>query len=152
MLEPGKKAPAFSGKDQNGAKISLKDFLGQKVILYFYPRDMTSTCTVQACNLRDAFPDFQKLDVAVIGISTDDEKSHLKFIDRNNLPFPLIADVDHTIHEKYGVWQLKKFMGREYMGTVRTTFLINEKGYIDHIIKKPKSKIHSEEIKELWGI
>lgn len=152
MIQPGKKAPAFSGKDQNGEQISLKDFLGQKVILYFYPRDMTSTCTVQACNLRDAFPDFQKLNVAVVGISTDDEKSHQKFIQRNDLPFPLIADVSHAIHEKYGVWQLKKFMGREFMGTVRTTFLINEKGYIDHIIHKPKSKSHSDEIKALWGI
>lgn len=151
-LQPGKKAPAFSGKDQNGNTIRLKDFLGKKVILYFYPRDLTATCTVQACNLRDTFPHFNKKGVEVIGISTDDEATHQKFIARNNLPFTLVADVDQKIHLKYGVWRLKKFMGREFMGTIRTTFLINEQGYIDHIITKPKSKEHAEEIKKLWGL
>lgn len=148
----GKKAPLFTGVDQDGNKWSLKDHLGQRIILYFYPRDMTPTCTVQACNLRDAYGWFQKKDVLVVGVSTDDAAKHQRFIAKNDLPFPLIADTDYKINEKYGVWQLKKFMGKEYMGTVRTTFLINEKGIIEHVINKPKSKIHAEEIKELWNL
>lgn len=150
MLSQGEKAPEFKGIDQDGKGISLKDFKGKKIVLYFYPRDMTPTCTVQACNLRDHFGVLKEQDMVVIGVSTDEEKKHQRFIEKNNLPFPLIADVDHQIQEAYGVWQLKKFMGKEFMGTVRTTFLINEKGVIDHIINKPKSKTHAEEILALW--
>lgn len=148
----GKKAPLFTGINQFGEKWSLKEHLGKKIILYFYPRDLTATCTIQACNLRDAYADFQKKGIAVIGVSTDEVKQHQKFIQKNNLPFTLIADTDHSIHEKYGVWQLKKFMGKEFMGTVRTTFLIDEKGIITHIIKKPKSKIHTQEINQYWNL
>ncbi|MBX9449121.1 MAG: thioredoxin-dependent thiol peroxidase [Taibaiella sp.] len=148
----GKKAPLFTGTDQDGNKITLKDYIGKKVILYFYPHDMTPTCTVQACNLRDAYVLLGRKGVQVIGVSTDDPAQHRKFIAKNSLPFPLIADTDLKINKKYGVWQLKKFMGREFMGTVRTTFLINEKGIIEHIIRKPKSKIHSEEIMQLWDL
>ena len=151
MLSQGDKAPDFKGIDQDGNKISLKDFKGKKVVLYFYPRDMTPTCTVQACNLRDHFGSLQNEGITVVGVSTDDEKKHQRFIAKNELPFPLIADVDHSIHEAYGVWQLKKFMGKEFMGTVRTTFLINESGKIEHIINKPKSKTHAEEILNLWS-
>lgn len=148
----GKKAPLFTGIDQDGNRIALKDYIGKKVILYFYPHDMTPTCTVQACNLRDAYGLLSRKGIQVIGVSTDDPVQHRKFIAKNSLPFPLVADTDLKINKKYGVWQLKKFMGREFMGTVRTTFLINEKGVIEHIIHKPKSKIHSEEIMQLWDL
>jgi thioredoxin-dependent peroxiredoxin len=141
-----KKAPTFSGVDQNGNSIALKQFIGQKVALYFYPQDDTPTCTVQACNLRDNFALLRKHQIQVIGISVDGIKSHKKFETKYQLPFPLIADEDKKIVEKYGVWRLKKFMGKEYIGLVRTTFLIDEKGKLVHIIEKPKSKQHAEEI------
>jgi thioredoxin-dependent peroxiredoxin len=140
------KAPTFKGIDQNGNSIALKQFIGQKVALYFYPQDDTPTCTIQACNLRDNFALLRKHQIQVIGISVDGIKSHKKFETKYQLPFPLIADEDKKIVEKYGVWRLKKFMGREYIGLVRTTFLIDEKGKLVHIIEKPKSKQHAEEI------
>ncbi len=150
-LQEGKKAPPFSGIDQNGNKVSLKDFKGQKVILYFYPKDNTPTCTVQACNLRDNYSDLHKLGFAVIGISTDNAKSHKKFEQKYKLPFPLIDDEDKSIVEKYGVWGEKKFMGRNYMGTIRTTFLIDETGKIKHVITKPDTKNQAKQIFELWN-
>ena len=148
-LKEGSKAPAFKSKDQNGNPISLNDFKGKKIILYFYPHDNTPTCTIQACNLRDNYATLLKEGFQVIGISIDDEKSHKKFETKFNLPFPLVADTDKTIVEKYGVWGLKKFMGREYVGINRTTFIIDESGKITNIIEKPDSKNHTQEIRDL---
>ena len=149
-LTEGNKAPAFTGTNQDGNKISLKDFLGKKVILYFYPEDDTPTCTVQACNLRDNFGLLKKEGFTVLGVSPDEPKKHKKFENKYSLPFTLIADPTHTIIDKYGVWGQKKLYGREYMGLHRTTFLIDEKGVIRKIFLKPKSKQHSEEILKAW--
>jgi len=146
----GKKAPEFSGKDQNGNNISLQNFKGKKVVLYFYPKDNTPTCTVQACNLRDNYSTLLREGFAVIGVSGDTIKSHKKFETKFSLPFPLIADEDHSIAEKYGVWKLKKFMGREFIGMHRTTFLIDESGKIRFVITKPNTKNHTEEVLQLW--
>ena len=142
----GSVAPAFTGIDQDGGNISLKDYRGRKLILYFYPHDDTPTCTVQACNLRDNYAILQKEQFEVIGISTDPVKKHKKFETKFGLPFRLIADEEHKIAEKYGVWGQKKFMGRIYDGIHRTTFLIDEKGKIKNIISRPDTKQHSEEI------
>jgi peroxiredoxin Q/BCP len=150
-LTEGQKAPAFSGKDQNGNKISLADFKGKKVVLYFYPQDSTPTCTVQACNLRDNFSLLKKEGFTIIGVSPDDAASHKKFEVKNSLPFPLIADTEHSIIEKYGVWGEKQMYGRKYMGLHRTTFVIDEKGVIRNIFLKPKSKQHAEEIINAWN-
>lgn len=147
-LEAGVKAPVFSGKDQNGKTVKLSDFKGKKVALYFYPQDMTPTCTVQACNLRDNYSLLQANGIQVIGVSPDEVSSHKKFEERHQLPFPLIADTKHAIIEKYGVWGEKQLYGRKYMGLHRTTFLINEKGVIEKVFLKPKSKQHAEEILE----
>ncbi len=149
-LEVGKKAPAFSLKNQAGQKIALKDYLGKKVVLFFYPKDMTPTCTVEACNLRDNYSALIKAGMEVIGISPDDEKSHIKFIEKQELPYQLLADEKHEVLEKYGVWGEKSMYGRKYMGVLRTTFLINETGKIAHIIDKVKSKEHAQQILKLW--
>jgi peroxiredoxin Q/BCP len=149
-LKEGIKAPAFSGVDQNGNPISLKDFVGKKVILYFYPKDDTPGCTTQACNLRDNYIELINNGFTVIGISTDSVKSHKKFETKYHLPFPMIADEEHKIVEKYGVWGEKKFMGRTFIGTHRTTFLIDEKGRIRKIIDKPISKNHAQQVLEAW--
>jgi peroxiredoxin Q/BCP len=145
-LQAGQKAPAFSGKDQHGNKVSLSDFKGQKVVLYFYPEDDTPACTAQACNLRDNYAELQQQDYAVIGVSPNDAASHQKFADKYSLPFPLLADAQHTIIDKYGVWGEKNLYGRKFMGLHRTTFLINEKGVIERVILRPKTKVHTEEI------
>ncbi len=147
-LKPGDKAPDFEGVDQNGQPISLKDFKGKKLILYFYPKDMTPGCTAEAKNLRDHFKELQAKGYEIVGVSPDAPKRHIKFIEKYDLPFPLIADETHSIAEKYGVWGLKKFMGREYMGIYRTTFIIDETGVIRHIITKVKTKAHAEQILE----
>ncbi len=147
----GKKAPAFSGVDQNGDTIALKDFKGKKVVLYFYPKDDTPGCTAQACNLRDNHTELQKQGIVVIGVSVDSVKKHKKFEEKYELPFSLIADEDHTVVEAYGVWGEKKFMGKTYMGTTRTTFLINEDGKIKSIIAKPDTKNHAAEVLEAWN-
>ncbi|RFM34834.1 thioredoxin-dependent thiol peroxidase [Chitinophaga silvisoli] len=149
-LKEGDKAPIFKGVDQSGNKVSLSDLKGKKVILYFYPKDMTPGCTAQACNLRDNYTALLKKGYAVVGVSTDGEKSHQKFAEKYELPFPLLADEDRKIVEQYGVWGEKKFMGKVYDGTHRTTFLINENGVIDKIISKPDTKNHTEEILEIW--
>jgi peroxiredoxin Q/BCP len=145
-LQEGEKAPAFTGINEDGEKISLKDFRGQKVILYFYPEDDTPTCTVQACNLRDNYSALLNQDYKVMGISPDTPKKHQKFKIKYNLPFTLIADPEHKIIDAYGVWGEKNLYGRNYMGLHRTTFIINEKGIIEKIIRKPRSKVHAEEI------
>ena len=145
-LKEGDKAPAFTGVDQDGKKISLSGFKGKKVVLYFYPEDDTPTCTVQACNLRDNYGLLKKNGFEIIGISPDNEKKHKQFEKKYDLLFTLIADTSHVILEKYGVWDQKKLFGHEYMGVLRTTFVIDEKGVIRKIFLRPKSKYHSEEI------
>jgi peroxiredoxin Q/BCP len=150
-IKEGSKAPAFKGIDQNGNYVSLSDFKGKKVILYFYPKDDTPGCTAQACNLRDNYQDLINNGFEVIGISTDSVKSHKKFEEKFDLPFPLIADEDRKIVEKYNVWGEKKFMGKTYMGTNRTTFLIDEQGEIKKIISKPDTKSQTQQVLEAWG-
>ena len=145
-LEVGDKAPNFSGLDQNGIKVSLKDYLGKKLVLYFYPEDDTPTCTVQACNLRDNFSTLKANGYEIIGVSPDDVESHKKFKDKFQLPFTLVADPKHTIIDKYGVWGEKNLYGHKHMGIYRTTFVIDEKGVIKKIFKKPRNKAHAEEI------
>ncbi len=145
-LNIGDQAPDFEGKTQNGDTIKLSSLKGKKVVLYFYPKDNTPGCTAQACNLRDNYDALMAKGYQVIGISTDDEQSHQKFIDKFELPFPLIADTEKNIHEKYDVWKEKNMYGRKYMGTVRTTFVIDEDGVIEDIIKKVKTKEHTEQI------
>jgi thioredoxin-dependent peroxiredoxin len=145
-LKQGDKAPEFSGKDQNGKPISLRDFKGHKLVLYFYPKDNTPGCTDEACNLRDNYQLMLKKGYKVIGVSADDEKSHQKFIEKFKLPFPLIADTDKSIINAYGVWGRKKFMGREFDGILRTTFIINESGIIEEVISKVDTKNHFSQI------
>ncbi|MEY3153535.1 MAG: hypothetical protein RLZZ333_2132 [Bacteroidota bacterium] len=151
-LIEGKKAPSFTAKDQDGQSIKLSAFKGKKLALYFYPKDDTSTCTVQACNLRDGFKALSKKGIEVIGVSPDDEKSHTKFIAKHKLPFRIIADTDKKLVEKFGVWGEKQLYGNKYMGVFRTTFLIDENGVIVKIISKPKVKEHSKEIAEGFGL
>jgi thioredoxin-dependent peroxiredoxin len=150
MPKENTKAPAFSGKDQNGNKISLSDYKGKKVVLYFYPEDDTPTCTIQACNLRDNYSLLKKEGFEVIGVSPDEEKKHKKFETKYKLPFTLIADTNHKILDKYGVWGEKQLFGRHYMGVLRTTFVIDEKGIIRNVFTRPKNKEHAEEIVEAW--
>jgi peroxiredoxin Q/BCP len=150
QLTEGDKAPNFKSKDQNGKPLSLADFKGNKVALYFYPEDDTPTCTVEACNLRDNYSLFKKNGIVIIGVSPDDEKKHKKFETNYDLPFTLVIDPDKKIIYKYGVWGEKNLYGRKYMGLHRTTFLIDEKGIIRKIFRKPRSKMHSEEILKAW--
>lgn len=140
--------PVFRGQDQDGKVIFSKDFKGKKVALYFYPQDMTETCTVQACNIRDNYSLLKKNNIAIIGVSPDSIASHKKFESKYTLPFPLIADPEHQLIEKFGVWGDKQLFGRKYKGLLRTTFLVNEKGIITKVISKPKSKNHAAEIME----
>jgi thioredoxin-dependent peroxiredoxin len=151
-LKEGDKAPAFKSKDQNGKPISLADYKGKKVVLYFYPEDDTPTCTIQACNLRDNFALLKKQGFIVLGVSPDEEKKHKKFETKYNLPFTLITDPEHKIIDAYGVWGEKQMYGRTYMGLHRTTFLIDEKGIVKKIFLKPKSKQHTEEILNAWQL
>ena len=145
-LKEGMKAPAFSGIDQQGKKVSLGDYKGKKLALYFYPQDDTPTCTIQACNLRDNFALLRRHGVEVLGVSPDDTESHEKFRKKFDLPFPLLADPQHQILTKYGVWGEKQMFGTKYMGVHRTTFLIDEKGIISRVFLRPKNKAHAEEI------
>jgi peroxiredoxin Q/BCP len=145
-LKVGDKAPKFAGKDQDGQPISLDDFKGKKLVLYFYPKDNTPGCTAQACNLRDNYEALIKAGYEVVGISSDSEKSHKKFIEKQELPFRLIADEDKSIHEQFGTWVEKSMYGRKYMGTARNTFIINEDGVIEEIIEKVKTKDHTAQI------
>lgn len=145
-LNTGDKAPLFEGKDQDGKVVKLSDYKGKKVVLYFYPKDDTPGCTAQACNLRDNYDALLKANYVVLGVSSDDEKSHQKFIKKYNLPFTLIADPDKITNEQYGVWQEKTNFGKTYMGTVRTTFVIDENGIIEEIISKVTTENHTEQI------
>ena len=150
-LQVGDKAPLFSGKDEAGNKVSLKDLKGQKVVLYFYPEDDTPTCTVQACNLRDNFSLLKQHGFTVLGVSPDDERKHQAFREKFSLPFSLLADPQQKIIEKYGVWGEKNMYGRKYMGLHRTTFVIDEEGVIKKIFLRPKNKAHAEEIVKAAG-
>jgi peroxiredoxin Q/BCP len=148
MAEEGKKAPNFKLKDQNGKLISLDDFKGKNVILYFYPKDNTSGCTAEACNFRDEFPKFGKLNAVIIGISPDSSESHKKFAQKYDLPFILLSDEDKKVLELYGVWKEKSMYGRKYMGVERTTVIIGTDGKIKKIFHKVKVDGHNKEIIE----
>uniref|UniRef100_A0AB33IVQ0 thioredoxin-dependent peroxiredoxin n=2 Tax=unclassified Prevotella TaxID=2638335 RepID=A0AB33IVQ0_9BACT len=147
-MEVGNKAPEVLGRDEKGNEIKLSDFKGQKLVLYFYPKDSTSGCTTEACNLRDNYSELRKAGYAVVGVSVQDEKSHQKFIDKNELPFPLIADTEKTLNQAFGVWGEKSMYGRKYFGTFRTTFIINEEGIVERIFtpKEIKVKEHAKQI------
>lgn len=148
-LAAGDKAPDFTAKDQNGKTVSLADFKGKNVILYFYPKDDTPGCTAEACDFRDNYQSLVGKGFEVIGVSTDDEKSHKKFETKYSLPFPLIADTDHNIVEAYGVWGEKNMYGKKYMGTVRTTFIIDGDGVIKQVIDKVDTKAASQQVLDL---
>jgi len=147
-LQVGDKAPETLGINQDGKEIKLADFAGKKIVLYFYPKDNTPGCTAQACSLRDGYDDLLKAGYEVIGVSTDSAASHQKFIAKQNLPFQLIADTDKKLSEIFGTWGEKSLYGRKYMGTFRTTFLIDEKGIITRIMlpKEVKTKVHASQI------
>jgi thioredoxin-dependent peroxiredoxin len=147
-LQVGDKAPAVLGLNQDGNEIKLSDFEGKKLVLYFYPKDSTPGCTAQACSLRDNYAELQKSGYEVIGVSADSGSSHQKFIAKQNLPFPLIADTEKTLSEQFGTWGEKSMYGRSYMGMFRTTFIINEKGIIERVItpKEVNTKNHAEQI------
>ncbi len=147
-LEKGDTAPEFSGLDQDGKKIQLIDFKGKKLILYFYPKDNTPGCTSEACDLRDNYEMWLSKGYQVVGVSPDSQKSHQKFIEKYQLPFPLIADEEKTVIKAYGAWGPKKLYGREYEGLLRTTFVIDEKGIIQQVFSKVKTKDHSNQILE----
>ena len=147
-MNVGDKAPEILGINEKGEEIKLSSYAGRKLVLYFYPKDNTSGCTAEACSLRDNYSDLRKAGYEVVGVSVDNEKSHLKFIEKHQLPFPLIADTDKSLVEQFGVWAEKSMYGRKYMGTLRTTFIINEEGIIERIIgpKEIKTKEHASQI------
>jgi peroxiredoxin Q/BCP len=145
-LQPGDKAPDFTVNDQDGKPVKLSDLKGKKVVLYFYPKDMTPGCTAEACNLRDNYRLMQKQGYEVLGVSTDSEKLHRKFIEKEKLPFRLLADTDKALHESYGTWVQKSMYGRSYMGTARVTFVIDENGVIEEVIGKVDTKNHAAQI------
>jgi peroxiredoxin Q/BCP len=152
MLPPGSRAPDFSVKDQNGELVSLKDYKGKKVALFFYPQDNTPTCTEQACNLRDNIAALRKKGIVVIGVSMDSVRKHKSYEQKFSLPFPLLADVDRQLIDAYGVWGEKTLFGRTYMGIRRTTFLIGKAGIIEHVIDKVSAKDHASQILKTWGL
>lgn len=145
-LKVGDKAPDFTVNDQDGNPVKLSSLKGKKIVLYFYPKDMTPGCTAEACNLRDNYKSMLKKGYEILGVSTDDEKTHRKFIEKEKLPFRLLADTHKTIHDAYGTWIEKSMYGRKYMGTARITFVINEKGMIEDIIEKVDTKNHAVQI------
>jgi thioredoxin-dependent peroxiredoxin len=147
LPELGKQAPAFSALDENGNTISLNDFTGKKLVLYFYPKDDTPGCTAEACSLRDNYNDLIAKGYAVLGVSPDDSKKHTKFIAKYELPFSLLADTDQAVCNAYGVWVEKSMYGRKYMGVARTTFVIDETGVLTEIIEKVDTKNHASQIK-----
>lgn len=145
-LKKGDKAPDFKTTDQDGKPVKLSNYRGRRIVLYFYPRDMTPGCTAEACNLRDNYKLLQRMGYEVFGVSTDSGKSHQKFIAKEKLPFDLLADTDRSIHDKYGTWVEKSMYGRTYMGTARKTFVIDEKGIITEIIEKVDTRNHTAQI------
>lgn len=147
-MKVGDKAPEILGRDENGQEIRLSDYAGKKLVLYFYPKDMTSGCTAQACSLRDGYSELRKQGYEVLGVSVQDEKSHQKFIEKNQLPFHLIADTEQALSQTFGTWGEKSMYGRKYMGMFRTTFIINEEGIIERIMlpKEIKTKEHANQI------
>ena len=148
MVSVGKSAPAFTLDTDSGERLSLKDLKGRPVVLYFYPKDDTPGCTVEACEFRDAFPRFKGTKAVILGISPDSVASHVKFKTKFDLPFTLLADPDHAIAEKYGVWQKKSMYGRTYMGIARTTFVIDKDGKVAKVFEKVKPKGHAEEVEQ----
>ena len=146
VLKVGEKAPDFAGIIQTGKTVSLSDYSGKKLVIYFYPKDNTPGCTAESCNLSDNYKSFQDKGYEILGVSADDVKSHVKFIDKYKLPFDLIADIDHKMIEAYGCWGPKKFMGREYDGIHRKTFVIDEKGSVSAVFEKVKTKDHASQI------
>ena len=152
ILEVGETAPSFEGVNQNNEKISSDDYLGSKWVIYFYPKDNTPGCTAQACSLRDGYDALRNHGIKVLGVSADGVKSHDKFASKFELPFALLADEDKEVINKFGVWGPKKFMGREYEGIHRVSFVIDEKGVITHVIQKPKTKDHANEILGLLNL
>jgi len=149
-LKIGDKAPSINAKDENGNTIRLTDYKGKKIVLYFYPKDSTPGCTAEACNLRDNYSGLQKLGFEIIGVSADSQKKHQGFIKKFDLPFRLIADIDKKVINSFGVWGPKKFMGVEFDGIIRTTFVISEKGIIERIFNKVETKNHTEQILETY--
>lgn len=150
-LQAGDPAPDFKGVDQNGETVQLSDFAGKKLILFFYPKDNTPGCTAEACNLRDNYDDLREKGFALLGVSPDSERKHQNFINKFDLPFPLLADTEKEVLNAYGVWGEKKMYGRTYMGVFRTTFIIDEEGKIQHVFKKVKTKDHTHQILEALG-
>ncbi len=148
MISEGKKAPAFKLKDQSGKTVSLSDFTGQNIVLYFYPKDDTSGCTKEACSFRDEFPAFDKLNAVILGVSPDSVASHKKFAEKYKLPFTLLADENKEVVQKYGVWKEKSMYGKKYMGVERTTFVIDEEGKVKKIFPKVKVEGHTSEVAE----
>jgi len=151
MLKEGDVAPDFTVKDNTGADVKLSDFRGQRVVLYFYPKDDTPGCTKEACSLRDGFATFERKNIKILGVSPDDEKSHRKFISKYELPFTLLADTDHSVSDAYGSYGEKTFMGKNYMGVLRKTFLIDETGKIRRIFDKVKVDEHADEVLEAFA-
>lgn len=152
MLNAGDKAPDFKLNDHDGNQVQLSDFKGKKLVIYFYPKDQTPGCIKEACNFRDNIDAYKKNDIAVLGVSIDSEKSHQNFINKQDLNFPLLADVEKEMVNSYGVWGEKSMYGRKYMGTFRKTFLVNEKGLIDKIYDKVKVATHAEDVLKDWEI
>jgi thioredoxin-dependent peroxiredoxin len=148
VIEEGKPAPDFELKTDTGDSVKLSDFRGKQVVLYFYPKDDTPGCTTQACGIRDVYGEFQKEGAVVLGVSPDDEKSHVKFKEKYELPFTLLADTDHAVSEEYGVWGEKKYMGRTYMGVERSTFVIDADGNVKRVMHKVKPDTHADEVLE----
>ena len=150
MLAEGTKAPLFTLADQDGSNVSLSDFRGQKVVLYFYPKDNTPGCTREACSIRDNMPDFSRLNVKIFGVSRDSGESHRKFIEKQNLNFTLLSDPEHKVMEEYGAWGEKTLYGRKSMGVIRSTFVINEDGVIEKVYKKVNTATHGEDLKKYF--
>lgn len=145
-LKIGDKAPDFKLQDQNGVEHKLSDYFGKNILLYFYPRDFTPGCTIEACQIRDSFPKFKDINTVVLGISTDSSERHKKFAEKNNLPFTLLADTHKEVVKAYGVYRPKKFLGKEFLGVLRTSFLIGKEGKIINIYEKVKPSIHAQEV------
>ena len=150
MLAEGTKAPLFTLADQDGSNVSLSDFRGQKVVLYFYPKDNTPGCTKEACSIRDNMPDFSRLNVKIFGVSRDSGESHRKFIEKQNLNFTLLSDPEHKVMEEYGAWGEKTLYGKKSTGVIRSTFVINEDGVIEKVYKKVNTATHGEDLKKYF--